>query len=541
MNVLVDKQGHEKAGIKSSTFYCQNKLKILPRVIKLKTKPIQATKIPYKSDKACKKNSKRFQKNRKRKILMSTKGSGKKDCKKTNADLGFERLTNCKVSDITELKVGKRPWTENDLESGRICKKPKLDLNENFKPVKKCLNEEFLSEQELETGESCIKQKVVGDKEINSVDESRLCNISNEGDVRAEKQQTDFEDNKQKDGNDAVSSLCDNEDFPDEIVQINVESTTTVNRNNKNVLKNSADEIFEALLSSGDSCSQREAKTITPSKILPKTNNECLTNKRRELFHLNKETKTKLCNTSEVCKHSENDIFGSPRPTCPRTYSLKGSPQRDRKSLCSSVGNVTEKELVDEVKETEDNIFGTPASASKFKSVEEKTSKNSGEILTVDSSLTSSFENKKVSRQEAQNNKRTPRLRLGSIDAFVFVQKTPVSKADDRPKDSGFHEPFRILNETSSQESGVSSSTETSPLLFSQSSTSSSSSVSSKAKSNSPESQSSITKYFTPLRKGSSITTVLNNVSPSSDRKARRQTKGRYRVDLIFFKCTVHY
>jgi hypothetical protein len=108
---------------------------------------------------------------------------------------------------------------------------------------------------------------------------------------------------------------------------------------------------------------------------------------------------------------------------------------------------------------------------------------------------------------------------MGSLDAFVLTEKTRTSTVNEKLKDSDFHEPFRILGELSSQEDSYCSSTETSPLLFSQSSTSTGCSGSSKSKSNSPESQSSITKYFTPLRKS-------GPVSPSSD-KGKRQLKGR--------------
>ena len=111
------------------------------------------------------------------------------------------------------------------------------------------------------------------------------------------------------------------------------------------------------------------------------------------------------------------------------------------------------------------------------------------------------------------------------LDAFVIKEKTQTSNISETVKDSGFHEPFSILGESSSQEDMNCSSTETSPLLFTQSSMSGSS----KSKSVSPTSQSSITKYFTPVRKSNSVATVLknNNVSPSSDKKGKLQMKGR--------------
>ncbi|CAB4032635.1 N-acetyltransferase ESCO1 [Paramuricea clavata] len=117
---------------------------------------------------------------------------------------------------------------------------------------------------------------------------------------------------------------------------------------------------------------------------------------------------------------------------------------------------------------------------------------------------------------------------MGSLDAFVFVENTRTSKMNEKLKDSGFHEPFRILGELSSQEDLNCSSVDTSPLLTSQSSTSTGYSGSSKSKSISPESQSSIMKYFTPLRKSSSVVILKsNNVSPTFDKKGKRQMKGR--------------
>lgn len=134
-----------------------------------------------------------------------------------------------------------------------------------------------------------------------------------------------------------------------------------------------------------------------------------------------------------------------------------------------------------------------------------------------------SKKNGKCNSPNISSKTRTPRTT--SLDAFVIKEKTQTSSISEEVKDSGFHEPFRILGETSSQKDMNCSTTETSPLLFSQSSMSGSS----KSKSVSPASQSSITKYFTPVRKSNSIATVLknSNVSPSSDKKGKLQMKGR--------------
>ncbi|CAB4030578.1 Hypothetical predicted protein, partial [Paramuricea clavata] len=213
---------------------------------------------------------------------------------------------------------------------------------------------------------------------------------------------------------------------------------------------------------------------------------------------------------SHATKESENDVFGSPLLFNSSQNSLK-EPAQNNTDFNSSQ-NIKDKAFTTNQREP----FNTT---------------NGLENDTFAGTLSSSCESVKILKQSTQSNKklrRSPRKKLGSLDAFVFVENTRTSKMNEKLKDSGFHEPFRILGELSSQEDLNCSSVDTSPLLSSQSSTSTGYSGSSKSKSISPESQSSIMKYFTPLRKSSSVVVLKsNNVSPTSDKKGKRQMKGR--------------
>jgi hypothetical protein len=243
------------------------------------------------------------------------------------------------------------------------------------------------------------------------------------------------------------------------------------------------------LIHSSDNESSLDTKLNSSLNV----NDKAFTTDQRKPFHTTKE--------------SENDVFASPL--------LFNSSQN---SLKEPVQNNTDFNSLQNIK---DKALNTDQRELPF-----DTTNGLGNNISASSS-----ENVKILKQTTQNNKklrRSPRKKMGSLDAFVFVENTRTSKMNEKLKDSGFHEPFRILGELSSQEDLNCSSVDTSPLLTSQSSTSTGYSGSSKSKSISPESQSSIMKYFTPLRKSSSVVVLKsNNVSPTSDKKGKRQMKGR--------------
>ena len=453
--------GHDKTGITTSTFYSKNKLEIFPKLIRLraKSRPIQAVnKSPH--DKPLQKQKK----NRRKKLPMSHKGSGKKNCKAKTTASALERLTNCKASDITDLQKGKRPLRTIDKEFSEGVKKNKklkLDLNENIDSERICIPKRDISaKRKLET-DTCKPHE----NEI-------ILTFSS----------------------DSESSIVGTE-------KNNAEINTSVNTNTKALAINQ------------------------------KTD-------RHNAFELD----------------CENDIFGSPLSSCQSDDSIKETVQNIAKSNSSPNFNVNGNDLTTGQRassctadKSEINIFGSPVSFCG----------NGSKIVEHNKQLNSSFNKKSLSSntdrtespsgtKEAENDifgtlfspcvnaksstpskkkTRTPRKKMGSLDSFILKEKTRTSKSNEKLRDSAFHEPFRILGELPSQKDSDCFSTETSPLLFSQGSTSSG--CSSKTKSTSPESQSSITKYFTPLTKNGSGTVLKNNnVSPSSD-KGKRLMKGR--------------
>ena len=531
MSEGVNEPSYDKTGIKTSTFYGQKKPKLFPKLIKSRTAPINAKSRPNqtvnKSTKTRNKHSQRAQKNKTKKLLMSKKDSGKKH-KTKPAVFGLERLANCGACDIKDLQKGKRPLGTMDSENNeqtRKCKKIKLDLNKNIES-----KEKYLSQKDL-----CTRIE-----ELSSYsDKSRSLNINDNTLV------TEASDEM------ILTISSDSENSLEGTVKNNAEIRSSVNKNTKVLTTDQKadinvfdceNDIYGSLHSScqSDNSVKETVENNGKSNTPPTINSSDLTRDQRE--------------SSITVNESENDICGSPISSCQNSNSLKGTVQSDTKlnNLPSINGNgvtTDPKELANTIKNSENNIFGTPISScySGNRTVQNNTLLNSlsniKDEAATNSTATNSkepppatkesendifgtpyspCESMKSSKQTKQSNKksRTPRSKkMGSLDAFVLTEKTRTSRVNEKLKDSGFHEPFRILGELSSQEDSYCSSTETSPLLFSQSSTSTGCSGSSKSKSNSPESQSSITKYFTPLRKS-------GPVSPSSD-KGKRQLKGR--------------
>ena len=406
MSEGVEKLSHAEAGIKTSNFYNQTKLKAFSVLIKTradqfnaKSSPIQVIKQSTKPPGKLSKKQKNCQKD----SPMSAKGSGlKRKTKDVVSD--FERLTNCKASDITDLHIGKQTLGKMDgkaIEQGRKCKKIKLDLNKNFPCQETCLSQRKLFTKVKPNERECFqRQKVNGSDDLNAVDNTVSLNMNDNNLVSHEKNLTE---NSNLCKNDLIN-LSDSEESLDETDQKRTELRGSC-CNNKTVLTSS-----------------RQENTV-------------------------------------FIEDSETDIFASPISCC----------------------------LSDETELSQSN--GTS---------------HDSPIITR--------------KAKSQRN--------GSLDAFVIKEKTRTSSISEKVKDSGFHEPFTIVGEMSLQEDKNCSSRETSPLLFSQSSFSGSA----RSESASPECQSSITKYFTPVGKSNSIAAVLknNNVSPSSDKKGKWQRKGRY-------------
>jgi hypothetical protein len=297
---------------------------------------------------------------------------------------------------------------------------------------------------------------------------------------------------------------------------------------------------------------------------------KCLAEPRRDILACTEEkleTDTKELLASEITDENgvggtkknigecEDDIFGTPLSSCQSDGNIKARVQNIAKSR--SPPNINDNDLAIGQKESsttqstisklEDDIFGSPISpcGNGRKTVENNKQLNI--LSNVNGSSTpeqhklstpteaendifgtpySSCESPKSPKQLPQSYKKspTPHKKMGCLDAFILKERKQTSKVDEKLNDSAFHKPFKILGELPSQEYVSCSSTDTSPLLFSQSSTSSG--CSSKTKSTSPESQSSITKYFTPLRKSSPTVMKNTNLLPGSD-KGKRQMKGR--------------
>ena len=451
---------HDKTGIKTSTFYSKKKLEIFPKLIKLqaKSRPIQAVK-KCAHDKPFQKPKK----NRRKKLPMSHKGGGKKNCKTKTTVSALERFTNCKARDITDLQTGKRPLQTIDREHSEQVtknKKLKLDLNENIASERKCVPERNI----------CAKEKL----------ETDTC--------------------KPHENEIILTLSSDSENSMVETEKNDAEISNLDNTNTKALAVNQKTDSHDA-------------------------------------FELD----------------SENDIFGSPLSSCQSDESIKETVQNIAKSNSGSSPNVNGNDLTTDqrmssctVDKSEIDIFGSPISLCEngSKNIENDKQLNSslnikntslGTVHCESPSATNEAENDifgtlflpcKNTSSSKQSKKKTksPCKKMGSLDSFILKERTQMSKSNKKLRDSAFHEPFRILGELSSQEDSNCLSTETSPLLFSQSSTSSG--CSSKTKSTSPESQSSITKYFTPLRKNDSGTVLKNNVSPGSD-KGKRLMKGR--------------
>ena len=406
MSESVEKLSHADAGIKTSNFYNQTKLKAFSKLIKTradqfnsKSSPIQVIKQSTKPPGKLSEKQKNCQKD----SPMSGKGSGLKH-KTKNVVSDFERLTNIKASDIIDLHVGKRTLRKvdgKDIEPERKCKKIKLDLNKNFPCKETCLSQRKLFTKVKSNKEECFeKQKVNGGDDLNAANNTVSLNMNGNTLVSHEK---DLSENSNLYKNDLIN-LSDSEESLDKTDQNGTELHGSCS-NDKTVLSSS-----------------RQENTV-------------------------------------FIEDSETAIFASPISCC----------------------------LSDETELSQSN--GTS---------------HDSPIITR--------------KAKSQRN--------ASLDAFVIKEKTRTSNISEKLKDSGFHEPFTIVGEMSLQEDKNCSSRETSPLLFSQSGFSGSA----RSESASPECQSSITKYFTPVGKSNSIAAVLknNNVSPSSDKKGKWQRKGRY-------------
>ena len=400
-------------------------------------------------------------KNRRKKFLMSHKDSGKKNCKTKTVASALERLTNCKASDITDLQKGKRPLQTFDREySEQVKKNKKLKLD---------LNENVDSERICVPERNiCAKEKLETDTCKLHENEIILTLSSGSENSIVETEKNNAEINNSVDTNTKALAINEKTDSHDAF-ELDCEN-----------------DIFGGPLSScqSDDRIKETVQNITKSNSSPNVNGNDLTTDQR----------TSSCTVDK----SKIDIFGSPISLCEN-----GSKNVENDKQLNSSLNINNtppatghRESPSATKDAENDIFGT---------------------------LFSPCENAKSSRQSKKKT-RTPRKKLGSLDSFILKERTRTSKSNEKLRESAFHEPFRILGELYSQEDSNCFSTETSPLLFSQSSTSSG--CSSKTKSTSPESQSSITKYFTPLRKTGSGTVLKNNVSPDSD-KGKRLIKGR--------------
>ncbi|XP_028412296.1 N-acetyltransferase ESCO2-like [Dendronephthya gigantea] len=480
-----------ETGIRTSTFYNQTKLNTFPNRIKTRPLLLHSKDPPNQSTGGSTRRNKPAQilKGKKTNKLPMSKMSTcvkRQKCKRKTVS-EFKELGNKESNGVTDLPTGKRTLAEmggEGIGQTNCCKKIRLDLNKNIEEA----GED--STQNQFCAETGVKNKLGGQGEenlskiekLNVVDGNDLstCSKSGQSDtITLEESQTGDKVKDKRIFDRCKESKCDIlGDLVDE--------------------KLSDNEIFE--------CASSVSQCQSDSTV-EKGNNSSGEND--EVFR----------------GESENGIFGSPISITQSENSLDENGQNDTESKSSQQTN-------DNILNEEMKLFDSPSEDDfGFKNDKNKmyrtAKKTENDILVSQSSSCQSIDSFKTNSSEGRK-RQVIRKKNGSLDAFVIVEKSRKSTANERLKDSGFHEPFRILGELSSQETVGCSSVESSPLLFSSSSSSTGCSGSLKSKSVSPESQSSITKYFTPLRKsGSSVSLKSSNMSPISDKKGRRNGKGR--------------
>lgn len=572
---MIDSGCQASRGIQTATFYNRTKLHTLHRSVKtladlayVKERSNAATIRPaHKSQ----------QKNKGKLPLMPNRREGKR---KYNASKklvsNLERLTNCKISDITDFRLGKRP---SRAESGlsEESKKIKLDLNKNIECKETNPNEVFTKEGSRNslnfTGD---KQGRNNSRECYSEKENSLLKFSLDkkclGTVKRKSNENGNENALSNsylaEKNDVCSNSFSNIEglgFVERKSISNLDSDFALNGRLLSFPDN--DKTFKSTAVE----QQANSNFYGPSNA----NDTCSNTSQSEALTTIKESENNgfcFCRDCEIClkeipppiETSKSGIFGSSKlrseqkiknvEICEKNDGKSNSSENalernfklNQESESGIFGGLTipscqttrSKPSCDcrTTKEQEDSIFASPlkfnsslnsskGSRQSFSNLEDSQRTKVKVICTYETErpcITKEAENPaKLTVATDQKPKRTPRKKLSSLDAFVFVGSTQTSKPNKILKDSRFEEPFRILEEaTPPQKDASCSKTGSSALLLSKSIKPNGSS---KRTSISPESQSSITKYFAPLRKSTSVLSPKNkSVSPTVDKSGKR-------------------
>ena len=488
MSEIPNLSSNGKTGIRTSTFYNQTKLNTFPKDVKTRSLPLHP-KEPLnqstdKGTKSRKKQAQKLKRKRTKKLPMFKNSSCEKEQKFTGLKnvSDFEEHGDQESDGVADLRTGKRTLAEmgsEGMEQTSNCKKIRLDLNKNLEETEEFSNQnEFFAATEAEKQLGEQGGEIVSETEtLNSVDENGLCTHSE-------------------------SMQSDNTTVNDGVKYRKIfDQCRERNRYKFDILSDLADE------------KQSEDEIFgNPSSV-----SQCETG-----LTIDKRTNLSGENDEVLGEELKNQVLDSPISITQSGSSLEQNGQNDTESKSSQQTNDNtlngDMNLVDSPSEDDFSDENKTNGITKKTENDKLGPQNSSCHSKNCCKTTSSVDRKRL----------VSRKKNGSLDAFVIVEKSRKSKTNDGLKDSGFHEPFRILGELSSQEGIDFSSAESSPLLFSSNNSSTGCSGLLKSKSVSPESQSSITKYFTPLRKsGSSVSSKGSNLSPILDKKGRRIGRGR--------------